>query len=497
MEGKSNKRYVPPHKRATGEVSTVPQTESKFEKFLQNRTEGIKSLTDWGKRDRRNGIIDISINEETELLFSKQSLKSNLNCYEDIPVEISETFSEMADFNDLEVHECLLKNIKRMGYQTTTPVQRYAIPVALSRRDIMSCAQTGSGKTASYLIPVIAKMLSEKPPTSINSRVSQPVSCILAPTRELSIQIHEEALKFAHLSGIRIVTIYGGADPKIQSRELSKGADIIVATPGRLIDFLNRGRISLSLIKYLVIDEADMMFDMGFEQQIRTILETMKENNRETIMCSATFPSFIQDLAAQFMKKYVYLTIGKVGSTVQHITQQLYYLEENEKLTFLKQILKDLTGLILIFAETKITVDQLNDFLQSIGKNCNTVHGNKIQAERERALNEFKESKEAILIATDVASRGIDIKNVSFVINYDFPGNIKDYTHRIGRTGRIGNDGCAISFLTEKNRNIYKDIYTILCENNQEIPDWLERNQRGDIINNRRSKNKQYYRNNY
>ena len=310
-------------------------------------------------------------------------MKSNVNCYEDIPVEITEVYPEMSNFSDIEVHECLLNNIKRMGYSVPTPVQRYAIPVALSRKDIMSCAQTGSGKTGSYLIPVIAKMLSERPPSSTNSRASQPISCILAPTRELSIQIHEEALKFAHLSGIRIVTVYGGADPKIQSRELAKGADIIVATPGRLIDFLNRGRINLSLIKYLVIDEADMMFDMGFEQQIRTILENMKENNRETIMCSATFPLPIQDLAAQFMKEYVFLAIGKVGSTVQHITQKLYYLEEDEKLMFLKQILKDLNGLILIFAETKITVDKLNDSLHNAGKKCNTVHGNKIQAERE------------------------------------------------------------------------------------------------------------------
>ena len=231
----------------------------------------------------------------------------------------------MVNFNDCEVHSCLLANIKRMGYTLPTPVQKYAIPIALSRRDLMAGAQTGSGKTAAFLIPVIAKILSERPPSSSNSRATYPVSCILAPTRELSIQIYEEGLKFSHLSGIRIVAVYGGADPKIQSKEISKGADIVVATPGRLIDFINRGRINLSLVKYLVIDEADLMFDMGFEPQIRTVLETMKDNNRETIMCSATFPLAIQDLAVQFMKNYVFLAIGKMGATVQNITQQLYF----------------------------------------------------------------------------------------------------------------------------------------------------------------------------
>lgn len=500
MEGKSKGKYVPPHKRALGEVpSAEPPTQSKFEKFLQNRgvESTIKSLTDWGKRDRRNGTIEQSTYDEVEALILKQPTSSNITCYEDIPVDISEEFPEMVNFTDCEVHECLLNNIKRMGYSLPTPVQRYAIPVALSRRDLMSCAQTGSGKTASYLVPVIAKMLSDRPPVSANLRVAQPVACILAPTRELSIQIHEEGIKFAHLTGIRIVTVYGGADPKIQSKELGKGADIIVATPGRLIDFINRGKISLSLVKYLVIDEADMMFDMGFEPQIRTILEAMKENKRENIMCSATFPGIIQDLAAQFMTNYVFLAIGRVGSTVQHITQKLHYIEEHEKQLFLKNLLKDLSGLILIFAETKYTADQLNDFLIHIGKKSDTFHGNKLQAERERALNGFKGSKEAILVATDVASRGIDIPNVSYVINYDFPGNIQDYIHRIGRTGRIGNDGCAISFITDKNRNLFKDVYIVLCENNQEIPEWLERTHRSDVSSYRRPRNRKFFRNNY
>jgi ATP-dependent RNA helicase DDX3X len=497
MEGKSNGRYIPPHKRVLGEVSTEALVESKFEKFLQNRGSGIKCLSEWGKRDRRNGMIDDGVYEETEMLFSKQSSKSNLNCYEDMPVEISEAFPAMMNFSDCEVHQCLLDNIKRMGYTVPTPVQRYAIPVALSRRDIMTGAQTGSGKTAAFLIPVIAKMLSERPPGSSTSRAAQPVSCVLAPTRELSIQIHEQALKCSHMSGIRIVTVYGGADPKVQSKELGKGADMIVATPGRLIDFINRGRLNLSLVKYLVIDEADMMFDMGFEPQIRTILENMKENNRETIMCSATFPAAIQDLASQFMKNYVFLAIGKIGSAVKHIKQKLYFIEDEEKKDFLREVLKDLNGLILVFVETKSTADHLNDYLITLGKKSNTIHGNKVQVDRERALNEFKVSTEAVLVATDLAARGIDVPNVSYVINYDFPNNIQDYTHRIGRTGRIGNDGSAISFLTDKNRGLFKEIYTVLCENNQEIPEWLEYSHRNEINNYKKPRNKRFHRNNY
>jgi ATP-dependent RNA helicase DDX3X len=495
MEGKPQGKYIPPHKRGQVETPSEVPTQSKFEKFLQGSA--TRSLSDWGKRDRRSGNVDLEAYEEAEKLFSKQFKSSNLNLYEDIPVEVSETFPEMLNFNDCEVHDCLLQNIKRMGYNVPTPVQRFSIPISLNRRDLMSCAQTGSGKTASFLVPTIAKMLSERPPSSPASRSAYPVTCILAPTRELSIQIYEEALKFAHMSGIRIVTVYGGADPKVQSKELSKGADIVVATPGRLIDFINRGRVSLNLVKYLIIDEADMMFDMGFEPQIRTILEAMKENKRETIMCSATFPLSIQDLAAQFMKDYIFLAIGRVGSTVQHITQKLFYVPDDEKQLLLKQILKDLRGLILIFAETKVMADNLNEFLLNIGKKSNTIHGNKTQVERERALNDFKSSKEAILVATDVASRGLDIPNVTNVINFDFPGNILDYTHRIGRTGRIGNDGSAISFVNEKNRNLFKDIYAILCENDQEIPEWLERSHRSDVSSYRRGRNRRYYRNYY
>lgn len=496
MEAKPKGKYIPPHKRTLQETTCEPVSQSKFEKFLQGGST-TKCLSEWGKRDRRNGNIDEQSFEDGEKLFTKQFMGSNLNLYEDIPIEVSESFPEMGDFSDCEIHECLLQNIKRLGYTTPTPVQRYAIPISLARRDIMSCAQTGSGKTASFLVPTIAKMLSERPPSSPSLRTAHPVSCILAPTRELSIQIYEEALKFSHQSGIRIVTVYGGADPKLQSKELYRGADIVVATPGRLIDFINRGRVSLSLVKYLIIDEADMMFDMGFEPQIRTILETMKENKRETIMCSATFPLSIQDLASQFMNDYIFLAIGKVGAAVQHITQKFFYVQEDEKQVYLKNVLKDLHGLILIFTETKVMADNLNEFLFNIGKKSNTIHGNKNQVERERALNDFKSSKEAILVATDVASRGLDIPNVSNVINFDFPGNIIDYTHRIGRTGRIGNEGFSVSFVNEKNRGLFKDIFTILVENNQEIPDWLERSHRSDVSSYRRTRNRRFYRNNY
>lgn len=496
MEAKPQGKYIPPHKRSSQEKTCEPSSQSKFEKFLQGGST-IKCLSDWGKRDRRSGTLDEQSYEEGEKLFTKQFMKSNLNLYDDIPIEVSENFPEMENFTDCEIHECLLENIKRLGYTSPTPVQRYAIPISLARRDLMSCAQTGSGKTASFLVPTIAKMLSERPPSSPSLRTAHPVACILAPTRELSIQIYEEALKFSHKSGMRIVAVYGGADPKVQSKELYRGADIIVATPGRLIDFINRGRVSLCQVKYLIIDEADMMFDMGFEPQIRTILETMKENKKETIMCSATFPLSIQDLASQFMNDYIFLAVGKVGAAVQHITQKIFYVQDDEKQIFLKSALKDMHGLILIFAETKNMADYLNEFLLNIGKKSNTIHGNKTQIERERALNEFKNSKEAILVATDVASRGLDIPNVTNVINFDFPGNILDYTHRIGRTGRIGNDGCAISFVNDKNRNLFKDIYTVLCENNQEIPDWLERSHRSDVSGYRRNRNRRFFRNNY
>ena len=477
MELTSKAKYIPPHKRGATEPDT--QT-SKFEAFI-NKKDSESAESSWGRRDRRNGLLDSRVLTETEALFGEPRAESE-GFEEDFPIDVSESFPEMIGFEDCEVHSTLLSNIKKLGYNKPTPIQKYSIPISLQRRDLMACAQTGSGKTAAYLFPIIAKMLNDGPPVSpASSRGAYPVALIMAPTRELSIQIYEEALKFCFRTGIRVVVVYGGADPKLQSRELDKTADIIVATPGRLIDFTNRGRVTLSLVKYLILDEADRMLDMGFEPQIQMILE--KTNKvRETGMFSATFPQTIQVLAADLMKDYVFLSVGRVGSTTDNISQILFQVEEHDKKELLDTQLRDLKGLVLIFVETKKSAEQLSNYLRRTDHCSTSIHGDRTQPERLRALTDFKSGKISILVATDVAARGLDIPNVGCVINYDMPNNIEDYVHRIGRTGRIGKKGIAVSFISEKNRPVVKELYSLLCECNQEIPEWLEENYNSQVI---------------
>lgn len=338
----------------------------------------------------------------------------------------------------------------------------------------MACAQTGSGKTAAFLFPMFAKMLKDGPPESISRREAFPIGLILEPTRELAVQTQREALKFAYKTGIRCVVVYGGTPIPEQEREIRQGIDILIATPGRLIDFIERKQIDLTIVRYLILDEGDRMLDMGFEPQIRKILEAMHGNDHETIMCSATFPEEFKKIASTFMEDYVYLAVGRVGSTSENITQTVYRVEHHDKIMFLIDILKDLDGLILIFVERKIDVDMVANELYKRGFKCASIHGDKSQYQRERALDDFRHERVQYLVATDVASRGIDIPNIGNVINYDTPKHIDQYVHRIGRTGRIGKNGNAISFLNEVSRPIFKDLIELLRESKQIIPGWFE-----------------------
>jgi superfamily II DNA/RNA helicase len=276
---------------------------------------------------------------------------------------------------------------------------------------------------------------------------------------------------------VRPCVIYGGADIKNQIRDLDMGCHILVATPGRLIDLHTRDKIGLEQIKYLILDEADRMLDMGFEPQIRDLVERrdMPDNmRRQTMMFSATFPKEIQVLARDFLNNYVFLAVGRVGSTSVMITQRLEWVEENEKRSFLLDLLRtDPSALTLVFVETKRGADDLERFLVHENYPAISIHGDKCQAEREDALTLFKTGRKPILVATAVAARGLDISNVKFVVNFDLPTDIDEYVHRIGRTGRAGNTGEAISFFNEKNRNIAKDLFDLLKETQQEIPDFM------------------------
>ncbi|KAL6221723.1 hypothetical protein ACLB2K_005118 [Fragaria x ananassa] len=412
----------------------------------------------------------------------------NFDAYEDIPVEASgdDVPAAAGSFEEIDLGECLNNNVKRCRYVKPTPVQRHAIPIAMAGRDLMACAQTGSGKTAAFCFPIISGVLnvSQGRSQSDDGWTVFPFALILSPTRELASQIYEEAKKFAYQSGVKVSVVYGGAPMTQQLRDLERGVDILVATPGRLVDMIERSRVSLKMIKYLALDEADRMLDMGFEPQIRKIVQRMDmppPGARQTLLFSATFPDEIQRLAADFLKNYIFLTVGKVGSSTDLIAQKVEFVRDMDKIQHLCGLLKNQRdngthgklALTLVFVETKKGANQLENWLSRNGFPAIAIHGDKVQMERERALRLFKCGTTPILVATDVASRGLDIPHVAHVINFDFPKSIDDYVHRIGRTGRAGKSGLATAFFSEKNQPLAKSLAELMKESKQEVPNWL------------------------
>lgn len=423
----------------------------------------------------------------------QQSSGINFEKYDDIPVEASgENVPEpILKFTSPPLDAHLVTNIEMSGYKVPTPVQKYSIPIVAGGRDLMACAQTGSGKTGGFLFPILSQAFtvgpSAPPMTGAQSeamrygrsRKAYPTALILAPTRELAMQIHDETRKFAYRSWVKPQVVYGGADIGTQLRNIERGCDLLTATPGRLVDLLERGRVSLAAIKFLVLDEADRMLDMGFEPQIRRIVEGEDMpgvTERQTLMFSATFPREIQMLARDFLKDYVFLSVGRVGSTSENITQKVEYVEDPDKRSVLLDILHTLppNGLTLIFVETKRMADALSDFLLASNFPATSIHGDRTQRERERALEMFRTARTPIMVATAVAARGLDIPNVTMVVNYDLPTDIDDYVHRIGRTGRAGNTGNTVAFFNRGNRGIVRDMLDLLKEANQEVPPFLE-----------------------
>uniref|UniRef100_UPI0037E874C0 ATP-dependent RNA helicase DDX3X-like isoform X4 n=1 Tax=Semicossyphus pulcher TaxID=241346 RepID=UPI0037E874C0 len=459
---------------------------------------------DWSKPTAPNERLEHE-------LFSASNTGINFEKYDDIPVEAtgSNCPPHIESFHDVDMGEIVMGNITLSRYTRPTPVQKHAIPIIKTKRDLMACAQTGSGKTAAFLLPVLSQIYTDGPGEALQAaknngqengrygrRKQYPLSLVLAPTRELALQIYDEARKFAYRSRVRPCVVYGGADIGQQIRELERGCHLLVATPGRLVDMMERGKIGLDYCNYLVLDEADRMLDMGFEPQIRRIVEqdTMPPKGiRQTMMFSATFPKEIQILARDFLEDYIFLAVGRVGSTSENITQKVVWVEETDKRSFLLDLLnatvipsevqenvteapekpgKD--SLTLVFVETKKGADALEDFLYHEGYACTSIHGDRSQRDREEALHQFRSGRCPILVATAVAARGLDISNVKHVINFDLPSDIEEYVHRIGRTGRVGNLGLATSFFNDKNSNITKDLLDILVEAKQEVPSWLE-----------------------
>ncbi|CAK9833470.1 Probable ATP-dependent RNA helicase DDX17 [Anthophora retusa] len=378
-------------------------------------------------------------------------------------------------FEETGFPDYVLKEIKRQGFTEPTSIQAQGWPIALSGRDMVGIASTGSGKTLSYILPAIVHINSQPK----LGRKDGPIALVLAPTRELAQQIQQVADDFGHSSGIRNTCLYGGAPKGAQARDLDGGVEIVIATPGRLLDFLESGRTNLKRCTYLVLDEADRMLDMGFEPQIRKIIEQIRPD-RQTLMWSATWPKEVKNLAEDFLKDYAQINVGSLQLAANHNILQIIdvcqdYEKENKLSTLLKEIMAESENKTIVFIETKRRVDEITRKMKRDGWPAVCIHGDKTQQERDWVLQDFRSGKAPILVATDVAARGLDVEDVKFVINFDYPSCSEDYVHRIGRTGRRQKTGTAYTFFTPNNSNKANDLIQVLKEANQVInPKLLE-----------------------
>ena len=357
-------------------------------------------------------------------------------------------------FKELNITEPILKAIEEKGYAVPTPIQGEAIPAALAKRDILGCAQTGTGKTASFAIPIIQHLQMNKEAAKCRGIKA----LILMPTRELALQISECINDYAKYTQVRHGVIFGGVNQRPQVDMLHKGIDILVATPGRLLDLMNQGHIHLDKIQYFVLDEADRMLDMGFIHDIKRILPKLPKE-KQTLFFSATMPDTIISLTNSLLKNPVRISITPKSSTVDAIEQMVYFVEKKEKSLLLVSILqKSEDQSVLVFSRTKHNADKIVKILGKAGIGSQAIHGNKSQAARQLALGNFKSGKTRVMVATDIAARGIDINELPLVINYDLPDVPETYVHRIGRTGRAGREGKAFSLVVGKEVYKLRDI---------------------------------------
>lgn len=357
-------------------------------------------------------------------------------------------------FKELNIIQPILKAIEEKGYNRPTPIQQQAIPVALSRKDILGCAQTGTGKTASFAIPII-QLLQADPIITKRKGVK---ALILTPTRELALQISECLDEYARYTPVRHGVMFGGVNQRPQVTMLQKGIDILVATPGRLLDLMSQGFLSLDQVKYFVLDEADRMLDMGFIHDIKRILPKLPKE-KQTLFFSATMPDSIVTLASALLKNPVKITITPESPTVDAIEQFVYFVEKAEKERLLISLLRKAENQsVLVFSRTKHNADRIVRVLGKAGIGSQAIHGNKSQAARQSALGNFKSGKTRVMVATDIAARGIDINELPLVINYDLPDVPETYVHRIGRTGRAGNAGTAFTFCSQEERKLVDNI---------------------------------------
>ncbi|HEY8946265.1 MAG TPA: DEAD/DEAH box helicase [Polyangiaceae bacterium] len=358
-------------------------------------------------------------------------------------------------FTALGVAPALVRAVIEAGYETPTPIQSQTIPIVLSGRDLLGCAQTGTGKTAAFMLPLLQQL-------GARTTNGKPRALVLSPTRELAAQIGQSAARYGRHWGLRHTVIYGGVNQRAQERELDRSPDVLVATPGRLLDLFRQGFVDLTGIEILVLDEADTMLDMGFIHDVRRIVAEVPRK-RQTLLFSATMPRAIRELAQSILINPLSVAVTPQSTTAETVEQAVYFVDKPGKSRLLRQLLTE-TAIerALVFTRTKHGADRVARGLVQAGVDAEAIHGNKSQNARERALKSFKQGTITVLVATDIAARGIDVQGVSHVFNYDLPNVAESYVHRIGRTGRAGAAGRAISFCAQEERKLLSDIERLI-----------------------------------
>jgi len=395
----------------------------------------------------------------------------------------------------------ILRAIQKVGYAKPSPIQMASIPIGLLKRDVIGIAETGSGKTCAFVVPMLAHIM-QLPKMTDEIAAHGPYALVMAPTRELAQQIEEETLKFAHFLDYRVGLVVGGQSIEDQGFKLRRGVEILVGTPGRIIDVIDRRYTVLNQCNYIVLDEADRMIDMGFEPQVNAVMEAMGSGNlkpedqaeeldaraldtlhgagiatskyRTTYMFSATMPPSVERLARSYLRNPAVVTIGSAGKTSDLIKQEVIWVSKADRDSKLEFVLSCHPNTqAIIFVNAKRSVDAVANLCYRLGYSCASIHGGKSQDQREESLRGFKAGNFDILVATDVAGRGIDVKGIDLVVNYELPKLIENYTHRIGRTGRAGRKGTAVSFLTSDDRDIMYELKELLINSKNVVPDAL------------------------
>ncbi len=364
----------------------------------------------------------------------------------------------MSSFESLQIIEPILRALKKEEYQVPTPIQAQAIPPLLEHRDLLGCAQTGTGKTAAFAIPILQQLYQERTPGK--RRAIQ--ALVLSPTRELATQISTSFSSYGAYLGLKNTVVFGGVSQVPQVSRLNAGIDILVATPGRLLDLMGQKLVNLKTVRYFVLDEADRMLDMGFQHDVEKIIAQLPEK-RQTMLFSATMPAGIEQLTKTILTDPVRVAVTPVSSTVDNVSQSVYYVNKQNKINLLIHLLRDQSVVsALVFSRTKHGADKIERKLTQVGIAADVIHANKSQSARQAALGRFKSGESRVLVATDIVARGIDIDELSHVVNFDLPQVPEDYVHRIGRTARAGATGTAIAFCDETEKKLLRQIEKLI-----------------------------------